>query len=210
MSTSDRPIPDDIEPVQAVLVARLDGPAARLQAKRAVFAVFFAWTPGGSLRERVQRGHALITRRDLAEAERQQSRLTLLVNIALAVGGPPPSALRPSRGAERDGDPLVALFFRTSPGPASLVARRHAARDILATLHGRAYEQALRLHHRSAHSRTRGAEATTMRPSSGLARRRPFQAEAHVCRFPVLTDADAPGRCSSEAPLGSAPGIATP
>jgi hypothetical protein len=135
------------EPVQAVLVARLDGPAARLQAKRAVFAVFFTWTSGGSLRDRAQRGHALIARLDPDEAERQQSRLTLLVNIAQAVGGPPPEALRPSRGAERDGDPLVSIFFRPTPGPASLVARRHAARDSLATLHGRAYEQALRLYH---------------------------------------------------------------
>jgi hypothetical protein len=132
------------EPAQPVLGTRLGGPADRLAAKQAVFGVFFTWAPGGTLAERTRRGHALLDRLDRAEADRLRPRLAACINIAQAVGGPPPEMARPEPAEAKD---VAAIFFRPASGLVSPLARRRQARAILARLSGRPYEQALRLYH---------------------------------------------------------------
>lgn len=145
------------EPVQAVLVHPVEqtgDPEARrqrLMTKAALLAIFWEWTPGPSLAERRHQAYALLGRlSDPDEHQRQRRRLAHLLAIAEAVGGPSPEAIRAASASEAaDGtDPLVSIFFRPTPGPASLVARRREARALLAALgSGRAYDQALRLYH---------------------------------------------------------------
>jgi hypothetical protein len=122
----------------------LGPPADRLAAKQAVFAIFFTWAPGGTLRERSQRGHALLDRLDPAEADRQHPRLAACINIAQAVGGPP---LEMGQRPPAEATDVVAIFFRPAPGLVSLRWRRQQARAVLARLRGRPYEQARRLYH---------------------------------------------------------------
>jgi hypothetical protein len=142
-SLADTADPSQLPPADTAS-GSLGGPAARLAAKQAVFGVFFTWAPGGTLAERTRRGHALLAGLDPTEAEGQRQRLAACINIAQAVGGPPPEMVRPQPAEVVD---VVAIFFRPAPGLPSLLARRRQARAILARLRGRPYEQALRLYH---------------------------------------------------------------
>jgi hypothetical protein len=82
---------------------------------------------------------------DPASAERQRRRLATCINIAQAVKGP--SEENVSEAVD-GADPLLSIFFRPTPGPSSLVARRGAARRATSSPPCTAgHKQALRLYH---------------------------------------------------------------